>query len=132
MKKAIKCSTSLAFYHFSSTRLISSVKHEHSCYILYLYSYVKGRKRVYMTSKEKHINLWTATNRGYEPNFIYRNGHSFTVQTLGWGRRRRIALAPKYLVLANFIFKRNIAINIGTIQLTLTKACSESMSRTVI
>ena len=32
----IKCSASLAFYLFSSTHLINSIKHEHSCKILYL------------------------------------------------------------------------------------------------
>ena len=31
----IKCSTGLAFYHFSPSRLINSIKHEHSCKILY-------------------------------------------------------------------------------------------------
>ena len=34
-EKKIKCSASLAFYLFSSTRLINSIKHEHSCKILY-------------------------------------------------------------------------------------------------
>ena len=32
----IKYSTSLAFYLFSSTHLINSIKHEHSCNILYV------------------------------------------------------------------------------------------------
>ena len=35
-KKAIKCSASLTFYRFSPTRLINSIKHKHSCKILYL------------------------------------------------------------------------------------------------
>ena len=35
MRKRDKSSTSLAFYIFSSTRLIKSIKHEHSCKILY-------------------------------------------------------------------------------------------------
>ena len=35
-EKDIKCSTSLAFYLFSLTRLTNSIKHEHSCKILYL------------------------------------------------------------------------------------------------
>ena len=30
-EKEIKCSASLAFYIFSPTRLINSIKHEHSC-----------------------------------------------------------------------------------------------------
>ena len=34
--KEIKCFASLTFYLFSSTRLINSLKHEHSCKILYL------------------------------------------------------------------------------------------------
>ena len=34
-EKEIKCSASLAFYLFSSTRWINSIKHEHSCKILY-------------------------------------------------------------------------------------------------
>ena len=33
--KKIKCSASLAFYPFSPTRLINSIKHEHSCKIFY-------------------------------------------------------------------------------------------------
>ena len=33
----MKCSASLAFYLFSPTRLINSIKHEHSCKILYLH-----------------------------------------------------------------------------------------------
>ena len=32
----IKCSANLAFYPFFSTLLINSVKHEHSCKILYV------------------------------------------------------------------------------------------------
>ena len=36
-KKEIKCSASLTFYLFSPTCLINSIKHEHSCKILYLY-----------------------------------------------------------------------------------------------
>ena len=36
-EKEIKCSASLAFYLFSPTRLINSIKHEHSCKILYLF-----------------------------------------------------------------------------------------------
>ena len=35
-EKGIKCSTSIAFYLFSPTRLINSIKYEHSCKILYL------------------------------------------------------------------------------------------------
>ena len=35
-EKEIKCSASLAFYLFSPTRLINSIKHEHSCKILYI------------------------------------------------------------------------------------------------
>ena len=31
--KAIKCSTSHAFYRFTSTLTINSIKHEHSCKI---------------------------------------------------------------------------------------------------
>ena len=34
LQKAIKCSASLTFYGFSSTRLINSIKHEQSCKIL--------------------------------------------------------------------------------------------------
>ena len=34
-EKEIKCLASLAFYLFSPTCLISSIKHEHSCKILY-------------------------------------------------------------------------------------------------
>ena len=36
-KKAIKCLARLAFYRFSSTRLINSIKNWHSCKILYIY-----------------------------------------------------------------------------------------------
>ena len=36
LRKEIKCSVSLTFYLFSQTRLISSIKHEHSCKILNL------------------------------------------------------------------------------------------------
>ena len=43
-KKEIKCSASLTFYLFSPTRLINSIKHEHSCKILYLLSYFQGEK----------------------------------------------------------------------------------------
>ena len=35
-ENVIKCSASLAFYHFSSTRLQNSIKHGHSCKISYL------------------------------------------------------------------------------------------------
>ena len=35
-EKEIKCSASLAFYLFSSTRLKNSLKREHSCKILYI------------------------------------------------------------------------------------------------
>ena len=38
--REIKCSVSLAFYLFSSTRLLNLIKHEHSCEIIYL----KGTK----------------------------------------------------------------------------------------
>ena len=36
-KKEIKCEASLAFYLLSSTRLVNSIKHEHSCKILYIH-----------------------------------------------------------------------------------------------
>ena len=36
-EKVIKCSTSLAFYRSSLTRLIKSLKDEHSCKILYIF-----------------------------------------------------------------------------------------------
>ena len=39
-EKEIKCSASLAFYHFSPTRLINSINHEHSCKILYVISLI--------------------------------------------------------------------------------------------
>ena len=35
-KDKMKCSASLAFYRFSLTRLINSIKHEHSCKIFYI------------------------------------------------------------------------------------------------
>ena len=35
-EKKIECSASLAFYLFSLTLLINSIKHEHSCKILYI------------------------------------------------------------------------------------------------
>ena len=37
-EKEIKCSTSLTFYLFSPTRLINSIKHEHSCKIFYFFN----------------------------------------------------------------------------------------------
>ena len=37
-QKEIKCLTILAFYLFSLTSFINSIKHEHSCKILYLYN----------------------------------------------------------------------------------------------
>ena len=37
LRKVIKCSASLAFYHFSPTRLINLIKHEHSLKILYVF-----------------------------------------------------------------------------------------------
>ena len=37
-KKAIKCSASLSFYHFSPTCLINLRKYEHSCKIFYLWN----------------------------------------------------------------------------------------------
>ena len=52
----IKCSTCLAFYLFSSTRLINSIKHERLCKILYICN--KGsthlRSSVYST-REKSV-----------------------------------------------------------------------------
>ena len=36
LRKIDKCSTSLAFYRLAITRLIKSIKHEHSCKILYI------------------------------------------------------------------------------------------------
>ena len=38
----IECSASLVSYHFSSTRLINSMKHEHSCKILCLFHSCKN------------------------------------------------------------------------------------------
>ena len=40
-EKAIKCWAGLAFYRFFSTGLINSIKHEHSCYSLYISSRAK-------------------------------------------------------------------------------------------
>ena len=37
LRKKIKCSAILSFYLLSQTRLINSIKHEHSCKILYAY-----------------------------------------------------------------------------------------------
>ena len=39
-QKEIKCSASLAFYLFSPTHLVNSIKHEHSCKILYEYRFL--------------------------------------------------------------------------------------------
>ena len=41
--KSDKSSASLAFYLFSSTRLINSIKHEHSFKVLYLLHYQEPR-----------------------------------------------------------------------------------------
>ena len=39
-EKEIKCSASLAFYLFNPTRLINSIKHEHSFKILYSFNII--------------------------------------------------------------------------------------------
>ena len=44
LQKEIKCSASLAFYLFSPTRLINSVKHEHSCKVLYVINNVMATR----------------------------------------------------------------------------------------
>ena len=36
LRNEIKCSASLVFYPFSSSRLINLIKHEHSCEFLYI------------------------------------------------------------------------------------------------
>ena len=62
----IECSASLAFYRFSSTRLINSIKHEDACKILYLYNgmYFQtdgGLLRIFPEGSNKMANV--------EPNF---------------------------------------------------------------
>ena len=42
----IKCSASLAFYHFSPTGLINSIKHDHSLKILYVYTLQQNYKHL--------------------------------------------------------------------------------------
>ena len=44
-EKEINCSTRLAFDLFSSTRLINSIKHEHSSKILYIGTYCISEQR---------------------------------------------------------------------------------------
>ena len=42
LRKRDKCSQSLAFYLFSSARLIHSISHEYSSKILYVYSQIQS------------------------------------------------------------------------------------------
>ena len=46
-EKKIKCSASLAFYLFSWTCFINSIKHKHSCKILYISHMWKYKKKLY-------------------------------------------------------------------------------------
>ena len=52
--KKIKCSASLAFYLFSPSCLINSIKHEHSCKILYVFS----RARSLNLDLSLHLHLY--------------------------------------------------------------------------
>ena len=70
LRKRDKCSTSLAFYLFSPTRLINSIKHEHSCKILYCYSFSN------ITNKHGDVFLWNPCN-----SFSYPKGN--TTSTCG-------------------------------------------------
>ena len=63
-KKEMKCSASLAIYLFSSTPLINSINHEHSCKILYIYSTLLQRLRNLL------FNL--------VPNYHFRHARPFT------------------------------------------------------
>ena len=56
-EKEIKCSASLAFYLFSSTRLINSIKHEHSCKILYIFNWMRQYMTRYVSKVNAHIRL---------------------------------------------------------------------------
>ena len=51
----MKCSASLAFYLFSPTRLINSIKHEHSCKVLFVTSFFQGKLNTYRFCD----NVWT-------------------------------------------------------------------------
>ena len=51
----IICSASLAFYLFSPTRLINSIKHEHSCKILYLFGHMCLQSSVYLQVIEEDL-----------------------------------------------------------------------------
>ena len=65
----IKCLASIAFYHFFPTHLINSIKHEHSCKILYIYiSYVIN------INIEQHISelVLKEGRSGADPGFLKR------------------------------------------------------------
>ena len=52
-EKVIKCSASLAFYHFAPTRLINLIKYEHSCKFLYVKNSVYDTEAIFLTSHAK-------------------------------------------------------------------------------
>ena len=57
---------SLAFYLFSSTRLINSIKHEHSCKILYITSNLTTS--IYGEEKPTLGTASASTQNGYSPD----------------------------------------------------------------
>ena len=69
-EKEIKCEASLAFYLFSSTCLINSIKHEHSCKILYIHYRRVAMRRPWslgfniIREKTRETLLLIANNKG--------------------------------------------------------------------
>ena len=55
----MKCSASLAFHLFSPTRLINSIKHEHSCKILY----IKSKLDILFSSGQTALSMFAVPTR---------------------------------------------------------------------
>ena len=78
-KKEIKCSTSLAFYLFSSTRLINSIKHEHSCKIhnlqFFSHIFLSGWMRLFFRS----LNTWISGFLNFRALTLLYDNYSFHI-----------------------------------------------------
>ena len=76
----MKCLASLTFYLFSPTCLINSIKHEHSCKILYLQQWKHSCKILYICNNGSiHVRSSISAIRGalmWDALYLQRGEHS--------------------------------------------------------
>ena len=87
----IKCSANLAFYLFSPTSLINTIKHEHPCKILYLFDKaIDHHGGIYVVSLACSIIYKLAFSMDNE-RYLTRQGTAKC--TIGW---YKVTLADNY------------------------------------